>query len=146
MFDVVSDVENYEKFVPWCKRSIITTRRKGYMEADLIIGFPPVTERYTSAVTFTRPNVVKAESVTGILFNYLVTYWKFSPGLQHIEQSCVVDFSVHFEFKSVLHSQLANTFFNKVVNKMEEAFLLEARRRYGAASMNALPLRVTQDR
>lgn len=146
MFDVVSDVESYEKFVPWCKRSIVTSRREGYMEADLIIGFPPITERYTSVVSFVRPNVVKAESVTGILFKYLVTYWRFHPGLEHIQQSCVVDFSVDFEFKSVFHSQLAHTFLTKVVSKMEEAFLQEARRRYGSASMNALPLRMSEDK
>lgn len=131
VFTVVSDVENYNKFVPWCKKSFVTSREPNRLKADLIIGFPPINESYTSDVTFMRPYIVKAVCTEGRLFNHLLTLWRFSPGLDSIPKSCVIDFQVAFEFRSQLHSQLANLFFDQVVLQMEGAFLKEVIRRYG---------------
>lgn len=131
MFAVVSDVENYHQFVPFCKKSYVHSKKDNALKADLVIGFPPLNESYTSNVTFKRPNLVRAECLDGKLFNYLLNLWKFSPGLKDISQSCVIDFHVAFEFKSVLHTQLSLLFFDQIVKQMEEAFVREARNRYG---------------
>lgn len=135
MFNVVSDVENYYRFVPWCKQSIVHLKSPEFLKADLIVGFPPINESYTSRVTLVKPNLVKAECMDGRIFNHLLTLWRFSPGLKRIEQSCVVDLHVSFEFRSALHSQLSNIFFDQVARQMESAFIREVCKRYGAASM-----------
>ncbi|CAD0196868.1 unnamed protein product [Chrysodeixis includens] len=144
MFEVVSDVDNYHKFLPWCKKSIVFTRSPSNLKADLIIGFPPINESYTSNVTLVKPHMVKAECMDGKLFHHMLTLWRFSPGLKRELQSCVIDFRITFEFKSAFHSHLSNLFFDQVARQMESAFIEEVGRRFGPASMQPRNLLLNQ--
>lgn len=132
LFSVVSDVKNYEKFLPWCTKSNVYDTQKDFLKGDLVIGFPPLTERYTSHVTLRRPNYIRADCTDGRLFSHFLTTWQFGKGLKDIPQSAVIDIDVQFEFKSAMYSNLAHIFFDQVVKQMEEAFLREAKVRFGA--------------
>ncbi|XP_014474159.1 PREDICTED: coenzyme Q-binding protein COQ10, mitochondrial [Dinoponera quadriceps] len=140
MFYVVSDVENYREFLPFCKKSDITLKTKDSLKANLVIGFPPINESYTSKVTMVYPRLVKAECKDGRLFDHLDTLWIFRSGLKNNPETCVIDFSLSFEFKSIIYSHLSNFFFNEIVRQMENAFLEEAKRRYGQPCLKAVQL------
>lgn len=140
MYDVVADVENYKRFVPYCKKSFVYDRREHSAKADLIVGFPPLCEKYTSNLTLQAPHLIKSECFDGVLFKYLQNYWGFKPGLKDVPQSCVIDFRVTFEFKSALHSKLSHLFFDLIIEQMETAFLREAERRHGRATIKSLLL------
>lgn len=141
IYSVVVDVGNYKDFLPFCKRSHILYKQDDEMlKANLVIGFPPITENYTSVVTMARPHFVKAQCMDGRLFNHLNTLWLFTPGLKNNPNTCLIDFSLSFEFRSVIHSHLSNFFFNEIVRQMENAFLDEAQRRYGRPCLKAVRL------
>lgn len=140
IYEVVSDVGNYRKFVPFCKKSDVIFKNNDCLKANLIIGFPPINESYTSKVTMVQPRLVRAECTDGKLFDHLNTLWIFSPGLKNNDQTCVIDFSLSFKFKSLIHSHLSNLFFNEIVRQMEKAFLQEARVRYGKPCIKTVRL------
>ncbi|XP_066152016.1 coenzyme Q-binding protein COQ10 homolog A, mitochondrial [Euwallacea fornicatus] len=147
MYNVVSDVKHYKQFLPFCTKSAILDYNKitNILHANLEIGFPPIIENYTSKVTLIRPRLVKAQCNDGRLFNYLESTWKFAPGLKNVPNSCIIDFYIKFEFKSLLHSQVSGLFFERLVKQMETAFIEEAKRRYGGESIPTYALNLKAD-
>jgi len=117
IYSVVSDVDSYYTFVPWCKRSLVKERGPDFLRAKLVIGFPPlVGEAYTSHVHLFRPHLVTAVCTEMKLFKHLKTVWKFSEpssgtceaiGGRGHRACCLVDFAVHFQFKSDTHSYVS---------------------------------------
>ncbi|XP_028395830.1 coenzyme Q-binding protein COQ10 homolog B, mitochondrial-like isoform X2 [Dendronephthya gigantea] len=135
LYHVVSHVEDYKYFVPWCRDSTVFEREGGHVKCKLEIGFPPLVERYISVLTLVPPNLVVSECTQGELFNYMKTVWRFSPGLKGDSQTAMIDLHVAFEFRSVLHSHLSSVFFDEVVKKMVYAFEKRCEKLYGPSSL-----------
>ncbi|CAF2406820.1 unnamed protein product [Rotaria sp. Silwood2] len=142
MYNVVVDVARYREFVPWCIRSdIIKPAYPNMFKANMEIGFQVIKEQYTALITHQKPTLVKSVCTDGRLFNYLITEWRFLPGIEVEPRSCTLDFYVTFEFRSALHATLAHMFFDEVVRQMVSAFLKRAAKLYGPSSMPSKRLR-----
>jgi len=128
LFEVVSNVDKYQEFVPWCKQSTILRNSKHAgsissdsssstcsnelvqpeapreLEAELVVGFGVFTERYVSKVSLEANKSVVAVSNQTNLFEHLRTEWKFLPASD--PKSCWVTFQVDFHFKNALYNQV----------------------------------------
>jgi coenzyme Q-binding protein COQ10 len=133
MFDLVADVGSYSKFAPWCSDSRITRRESDTIfYADLVVGYKMFRERFSSKVILDRPNEITIEYLKGPLKN-LRNRWRF---IRQPDGSCLIDFSVEFEFSNIALQILANMFFNEVVRRMVGAFEARAKDLYGANGLD----------
>ncbi len=131
MFDLVADVDHYQEFAPWCIASRIN-RREGdsVFYADLVVGYKMFRERFSSKVVLDRPNRIHIEYLKGPLKN-LRNNWEF---IRQPDGSCLIDFSVEFEFSNIALQTLANMFFNEVVKRMVGAFEARAEQLYSSGN------------
>ena len=127
IFDLVLDVQEYPKFLPWCKSARIIERGDGYVIADLTIGYKMMTATYRSKVKFT-PSRIDIEYVEGP-FKKLHNHWQFKP---LSDDSCEVEFFIDFEFKSSVFQHMIELLFSEAVKVMVGAFEKRAKVVYGA--------------
>ncbi len=131
MFDLVADVASYKEFAPWCVGSRINEREGDEVfYADLVVGYKMFRERFTSKVVLNRPKTIHIEYMKGPLKD-LKNNWEFVP-LE--DGTCIIDFSVEFEFSNVALQGFAKLFFHEVVKRMVSAFEKRAEELYGTAS------------
>ncbi len=128
MFDLVAGVDKYDEFTPWCVASRINRWEGEHVfYADLIVGYKLFREKFSSKVILDPKREISIEYQKGPLKN-LTNHWVFSEGANG---SCVIDFSVEFEFKNKAFQTLATMFFNEVVKRMISAFETRAHEVYG---------------
>ena len=134
LFDLVADIERYPEFLPWCLAARITKRENEVINADLVIGFRMIRERFKSRVTLDRPALRIDVAYLDGPFKYLNNHWIFEPmpGGQ-----TRLDFFVDFEFRSALLSRLIGVLFNEAVRRMVAAFETRAKQLYGNVEVGA---------
>ena len=124
MYQVVAEVENYPRFLPWVLGLRVKTRTPRQVIAEMLVGYKGLRERYTSRVTLTPDAYrIDVEQVEGP-FHHLVNHWQFTPQ----GDGCEVDFAIDFAFKSRILGAIAGAAFEKALLKMTGAFEAEARR------------------
>lgn len=126
LFDLVADVGDYPRFLPWCVAARVKSRSESLLIADLTIGFGPFRESFTSRVTLERPRRILVAYENGP-FKYLKNQWIFLPD----PNGTRVDFFVDFEFRSRLLQKAIGIVFNEAVRRMVNAFRKRATEVYG---------------
>lgn len=126
MFDLVSAVDLYPQFLPWCLASRITKREGNVFYADLVIGYKMVREKFGSRVTALKPDHIHVEYLSGPM-KHLSNHWRFLP---QPDGTCIIDFYVDFEFKNPILQRLISVFFEEAVKRMVGAFESRAKDLY----------------
>ncbi|KAF6252088.1 hypothetical protein COO60DRAFT_559991 [Scenedesmus sp. NREL 46B-D3] len=136
LYEVVSQVQHYYQFVPWCVGSNVLRRSpdNSYLEAELKIGFQMISERYTSRVKLQAPHLVTSSVADSALFHHLESTWRLQPGPH--PHSTWLSFSVDFAFLNPLYANIAQLFFSEVVTRMMGAFEGRCKHLYGPPSFS----------
>lgn len=125
LFDLVSDVDDYPNFLPWCVALRVTSRNDNEIRADMVVGFKMLREKFTSRVTLTPKERIDVEYLDGP-FRYLENRWLFIDK----DGGCEIDFFIDFEFRSRLLRKIMEPLFHEAVRRMVRAFEKRATERY----------------
>lgn len=133
MFDLVSDVANYPKFVPMCSAMHLRSRSEkedGTVEvvATMTVAYKMIRQSFTSRARCDRANLkILVEYLDGP-FRHMRNRWVFHPT---DEYSCVVEFFIDYEFRSRALSLLMGAMFDTAFRRFAVAFEERADQVYG---------------
>lgn len=130
MFDLVSDLEDYPRFLPNVKD--MQVKRENGAEGDvrfarMTVQFGPLAQAYTSRVEARRSDLmITAKAVDGP-FSYLDSKWTFEPE----GAGTRVRFDIDFKISNPLIATVAEQAFARKQEEIMDAFVEEADRRFG---------------
>ena len=133
MYELVTAVEDYPAFLPWCDRAEVLEQHEDGITARLGLAYMGVRHAFT-----TRNQNVPAESVIVKLvdgpFSLLEGAWLFRPlGRPGIEaQACKIEFDLRYRFASTALEMVVSPVFDRVANTFVDSFVKRAEAVYGA--------------
>ncbi|MFI4984031.1 MAG: type II toxin-antitoxin system RatA family toxin [Rickettsiales bacterium] len=131
IYELITDVENYPEFLPWCKGAQIIEESQNSLVADLIISFKVFTEHYRSRVDLKPPARGKAAVEVNLIhgpFKNLYNSWKLK---KNKKGGTDIEFFISFEFNSALLEKFIGLLFSKACQKMVTAFEHRADQKFG---------------
>lgn len=129
MFDLVSDLEHYPRFIPNCSDMKVSQDRAvpgNVVFAKMTIKFGPVTQAYTSKVTLDADRLTIGATAVDGPFSHLDSLWRFTDETEGAH----VHFDIDFNISNRMLAIAAEPAFAAKQKEILEAFLTEARRRY----------------
>jgi coenzyme Q-binding protein COQ10 len=130
MYDLVADVEAYPQFLPLCEALSVRSRAAhgtgAVLVADMLVGYGPIRERFTSKVTL-EPDALKIQSTyLDGPFRRMDNRWTF---IDTPDGSDVL-FFIDYEFKSMMLQVLMGSMFDVAFRRFTAAFEERARKVY----------------
>lgn len=133
MYELVTAVETYPEFLPWCASAEVLAQHDDGITARLGLAYMGVKHAFT-----TRNQHVPAESVSVQLvdgpFSLLAGTWLFRPlGRPGSEQqACKIEFDLRYAFASTALETVVSPVFDRVADTFVDSFVRRAEDVYGA--------------
>jgi ribosome-associated toxin RatA of RatAB toxin-antitoxin module len=133
MFDLVTGIERYPEFLPWCDRAELLAQHVDGVTARLGLAYMGVKHAFTTRNQHVAPEQVTVQLVDGP-FSLLEGAWVFRPlGRPGSEQpACKVEFDLRYAFSSPALEAVVSPVFDKVANTFVDCFVRRAEDVYGA--------------
>ena len=125
MYQLVDEVEHYEKFLPYCEKSIVHSRDADEVKASLVIGAHGMSKSFTTRNLLQPGKMIEIRLVDGP-FKHLEGFWRFDAE----GEGCKISLDLEFEFAGHMISMLLGPIFEQVTNKMVDAFCSRAEEMY----------------
>ncbi|HJR68582.1 MAG TPA: type II toxin-antitoxin system RatA family toxin [Gammaproteobacteria bacterium] len=129
MFDLVNDVEQYPKFLHWCRGARIDVRQGNMMEATLQIGALGFEQSFRTRNTLQRPERIGIDLVSGP-FRRLRGEWRFAAANGGTDISLALAFDVTLSPFGVVFAKV----FEELAAAQMTAFVARATSIYGGGS------------
>jgi ribosome-associated toxin RatA of RatAB toxin-antitoxin module len=127
MFSLVSDIESYPRFLPWCDTARVAEHGPGRVVATLRINFRGLKEEFTTENRDRPGERIDMKLVAGP-FRSLEGGWRF---VALSEAACKVELSLRYEFASRLLEKAVGVVFDEIAGSLVDAFARQADTRYG---------------
>lgn len=141
MYGLVTDVQAYPQFLPWCDRAEIVAQHDDGVTARVHIAFAGVHQAFTTRNVNEAGRKVSMQLVDGP-FSQLEGTWTFTPLSQPGQSpaasadpldasACKVEFTLTYAFASRALSLVVSPVFDRIANTFIDAFVKRAEQVHG---------------
>lgn len=133
MYTLVTGVEDYSKFLPWCERGEVLEQHDGGMTARLHLQYAGLRHAFTTRNIHVTDQLVQLDLVDGP-FSLLEGRWNFLPLAMPGNadaQACRIDFEMRYAFSSKPLEAVLSPVFDRVANTFVDSFVKRAEQVYG---------------
>lgn len=131
MFRLVTDVDAYPQFLPWCDHARVLETTDQGMTAEVGIKMAGLKQSFTTRNTHVPGREVQMELIDGP-FSNLSGGWSFSPVGDGTQRACKVELNLHYGFSSAALSAVVGPVFDKIASSLVDAFIKRAEQVYTA--------------
>jgi len=133
MYSLVTAVEDYPQFLPWCARAEVLARSEQGVTARLTLAFSGLRHAFTTLNQHVEDRSVLVGLVDGP-FSLLDGNWQFlalGPAGDAPQQACKVELDLRYAFSSRALEAVVSPVFDKVANTLVDSFVRRAEQVYG---------------
>lgn len=128
MFELVNNIEDYPRFLPWCQSSKVLSRTEHEVVASLTINWKGIHKNFTTKNRLVPHERVDIDLVNGPL-QHLEGIWTFQ---SLNEKACKIILDLEFEFAGGFIDKLFQPVFQHIANTLVDAFCKRAVDLYGS--------------
>lgn len=133
MYALVTGIERYPEFLPWCSRAELLESNEGAVTARLSLAYAGVRHAFTTRNEHMTDESVNMRLVDGP-FSMLDGLWTFraigSAGADRA--ACRVELDLRYAFSSRALEAVVSPVFDRVANTLVDSFVSRAEQVYGA--------------
>ena len=133
MFRLVTDVDQYKNFLPWCNQSKVLQSSGLEMDAEVGIGMAGLNQVFVTHNTHIENREVHMKLIKGP-FSNLDGTWTFEPVGDSSQRACKVTLSLEYGFASATLAAVVGPVFDKIAASLVDAFVKRAEQVYGAGA------------
>jgi ribosome-associated toxin RatA of RatAB toxin-antitoxin module len=134
MYALVTAVQDYPQFLPWCEKAEVLEQHAGGMTARLHLAYAGVRHAFTTRNLHDPDKRVELALVDGP-FSVLEGVWRFQPLTAPADaaaaQACKIHFELRYAFSSAPLELVLSPVFDRIANTFVDAFVRRAEQVYG---------------
>jgi ribosome-associated toxin RatA of RatAB toxin-antitoxin module len=130
MYVLVTGVEQYPQFLPWCDQARVLAGDELGMTAEIGISFSGIRQTFTTRNEHVPNRHVSIKLVNGP-FSRLDGEWNFVPLGDDSQRACRVELTLNYGFDNATLGKLVGPVFDKIAGSMVDAFVKRADQVYG---------------
>ena len=122
IFNLINNVDEYEKFLPWCSSSIILSDDDETMSAEIEISKSLVNWKFTTKNIIQKYKIINLHLIDGP-FTHLEGYWKFD---EIDKYNTNVTLYLEYKFDNKLIEMSIKPVFSTIMSSILDSFISEA--------------------
>ncbi|MDX1697090.1 MAG: type II toxin-antitoxin system RatA family toxin [Thiohalobacterales bacterium] len=127
MFALVSDVDSYPEFLPWCSGAETLSCEEDHVDARIEFHVGGLKKSFTTRNRHVQDALIEMQLVDGP-FSDLQGRWEFTPLGQ---DGCRISLHMEYDFSSRMVRSVTAPVFGQIANSLVDAFQKRAAEIYG---------------